>query len=99
MNHKYYAVAFRSRLGLIAAATLIFSGCASTADIDMSRVESQCGRACTANYSECLDGFTLFPIMAQHECTDALRLCAQSCPAKSEQAQTQAAILPPAQNQ
>lgn len=63
----------------LASATV---GCASTSDIDLSKVESKCGQQCSANYSECLGKFTFFPIQAQHQCTDALRLCAQACPAR-----------------
>lgn len=59
-----------------------FSGCASTKDIDLSKVEPACGQACSNNYSACLARFTIFPIERQHECTAALRLCAQSCPAR-----------------
>ncbi len=69
------------RLSLIVAA-LILTGCASTADIDLSKVESKCGQACAANYSRCSQGFTMTPLMAQHHCADAMRLCAQSCPAR-----------------
>ena len=69
------------RLSLVAAA-LFLSACASTAGIDLSKVESKCGQTCSANYSECLGKFTFFPIMAQNQCTDAMKLCAQSCPAR-----------------
>lgn len=71
------------KTGLLLASALL-TGCASTADIDLSKVESTCGQACTANYSSCLSGFTMFPIQRQHECTSALRLCAQSCPARPD---------------
>lgn len=69
----------------IAGAALVFllSGCASTADIDMSKVDPKCGQSCAANYSTCVGKFTFFPIMVQHECTDALRLCAQTCPTRT----------------
>jgi len=56
------------------------AGCASTSDIDLSKVETSCGQTCSKSYSECLGKFTFFPIQLQHQCTDALRLCAQSCP-------------------
>lgn len=59
---------------------LVLAGCASTKDIDLSKVESTCGQTCSANYSECVGKFTFFPIMVQRECTAAMRLCAQSCP-------------------
>jgi hypothetical protein len=59
---------------------LALSACASTADIDLGKVDSACGQGCSKNYSECLGNFTFFPIQAQHQCTDALRLCAQACP-------------------
>jgi hypothetical protein len=61
---------------------VMLTGCASTSDIDLSKVEPACGQACTKNYSDCLGSFTFFPIQAQHQCTDALRLCAQTCPAR-----------------
>jgi hypothetical protein len=64
----------------LAACIMALAGCASTADIDMSKYESTCGQLCTKNYSECLSKFTFFPIQAQHQCTDSLRLCAASCP-------------------
>lgn len=69
---------------LAAALVALFTlaGCASTAGIDMSKVESKCGQTCSSSYSECLGKFTLFPIMAQNQCTDAMRLCVQSCPAR-----------------
>jgi len=73
------------RLTLSIAALVGLFGCASTADIDMTKVESNCGQGCTRTYSECLGKFTFFPIQAQHQCTDAMRLCANSCPVRSPQ--------------
>jgi hypothetical protein len=63
----------------------LLAGCASTKDIDLSKVESGCGQACSANYSNCLSGFSMFPIQRQRECTSALRLCASACPARNAQ--------------
>jgi len=63
---------------------VFLSGCASTSDIDLSKVEPTCGKECSANYSTCLSKFSLFPIHQQNVCTDALKLCAQSCPARGE---------------
>lgn len=63
-----------------ALACLLLAGCASTADIDLSKLDSACGQTCTRNYQECMAKFTIFPIMAQHQCTDTMRLCAQTCP-------------------
>ena len=65
---------------LAVAALTVVAGCASTRDIDLSKVEPQCGQTCSANYSTCVSKFTFFPLETQHQCTDALRLCAQSCP-------------------
>ncbi|WP_429409354.1 SHOCT domain-containing protein [Paraburkholderia sp. GAS82] len=62
--------------------TLLLAGCASTAAIDTSKVDPDCAHSCSANYSECLGKFTLFPLMAQHQCTDAIKLCVQACPAR-----------------
>jgi len=68
------------KLAAVTALALALSGCASTADIDMTKVEPACGHSCSTDYSQCLSQFTIFPIQAQHQCTDALRLCVQSCP-------------------
>ncbi|MFL9899256.1 SHOCT domain-containing protein [Paraburkholderia fungorum] len=62
---------------------LLLAGCASVADIDTSKLDTTCAQSCTANYSECLGKFTLFPIQAQHQCTDAMHLCANACPQRA----------------
>ena len=69
-------------VAVAAGAEMLLTGCASTKDIDLSKVDSACVQACSANYSEGVSKFTFFPIQTQHQCTDALRLCAQSCPAR-----------------
>lgn len=71
----------KSRLAAVMAASLI-AGCASTADINTSQAEAQCAERCSSTYSECLGKFTFFPIMLQHQCTDAMRLCVNACPAR-----------------
>lgn len=70
-----------ARLISLLVATLLF-GCASTADIDVSKVDSTCGQTCSANYSSCGQQFTIVPIMQQNQCVDALRMCVRSCPAR-----------------
>jgi hypothetical protein len=75
----------RETLTRLLARVLILAclgACATTSDIDLSKVESKCGQQCSASYSECVSKFSFFPIHEQHVCTDALRLCAQSCPAR-----------------
>ncbi|MDN7182949.1 SHOCT domain-containing protein [Caballeronia sp. SEWSISQ10-4 2] len=62
--------------------TFLLAGCASVSDIDTSKIDAACAQSCTANYSECLGKFTLFPLMAQHQCTDAMHLCANACPSR-----------------
>ena len=61
---------------------MLLAGCASVADIDTSKIDPSCAQSCTSNYSECLGKFTLFPLMAQHQCTDAMHLCAAACPSR-----------------
>ncbi|MFM0263108.1 SHOCT domain-containing protein [Paraburkholderia sediminicola] len=73
--------------------TVLLAGCASVADIDTSKVEPGCAHSCAANYSECLGKFTLFPIEAQHQCTDAMQLCVKACPARGDNA-TSPAVTP-----
>jgi len=75
--------------------TLLLAGCASVADIDTSKIDSDCAHSCTANYSECLGKFTFFPIEAQHQCTDAMQLCAKACPAKGDNSSSQ--VVPASQ--
>lgn len=64
------------------ALALLLAGCASTADIDLSKLERGCANGCAKSYSECLGRFSLTPIHAQNVCTDALKLCAQTCPVR-----------------
>jgi hypothetical protein len=67
----------------VIAAVITLAGCASTKSVDLSRVDSQCGQSCSANYSTCVSKFTFFPLETQHQCTDALKLCAQACPPRT----------------
>lgn len=80
---NHYGANFAVRK-LLATTALLLAGCASTSSIDMTKVESKCGQTCSASYSECLGKFTFFPIMAQNQCTDAMKLCAQSCPPRTQ---------------
>ncbi|MFM0603652.1 SHOCT domain-containing protein [Paraburkholderia sediminicola] len=75
--------------------TMLLTGCASVADIDTSKAEPDCAHSCAANYSECLSKFTLFPIQAQHQCTDAMQLCVKACPTRADSAT--APVVSPAQ--
>jgi hypothetical protein len=67
---------------ILGTVLVVLAGCASTKDIDLSKVESGCGQSCSVHYSDCVSKFTFFPLETQHQCTTALRLCAQSCPAR-----------------
>jgi hypothetical protein len=67
---------------IVGVIMIVLAACASTKGIDLSKVESQCAQTCSANYSECVSKFTFFPLQTQHQCTDALKLCAQACPAR-----------------
>jgi hypothetical protein len=78
MNSKVWQVTTA-----IVALAFALNGCASTKNIDLSKVDSQCGQSCSAKYSDCISRFTFFPLETQHQCTDALKLCAQSCPART----------------
>jgi len=71
--------------------TMLLAGCASVADIDTGKLDTACAQSCTTSYSECLGKFTLFPLMAQHQCTDAMHLCATACPARADSAISPAA--------
>jgi hypothetical protein len=71
---------------VFAAVLMTVAGCASTKNVDLSRVDSQCGQTCSANYSTCVSKFTFFPLETQHQCTDALKLCAQACPPRAPSA-------------
>jgi hypothetical protein len=73
---------------------MLLAGCASVADIDTSKMDPACAQSCTTNYSECLGKFTLFPLMAQHQCTDAMHLCAAACPARTAAVPSPAATTP-----
>jgi len=68
--------------------SILLAGCASVSDIDTSKLDANCAQSCTSTYSECLSKFTLFPLMAQHQCTDAMHLCAAACPSRGADATT-----------
>jgi len=72
----------KAALRLFSVWVLLLAGCANVNDINMSAVESSCGQSCTKSYSECMGAFSFFPIQQQHQCTDVVRLCVQSCPAR-----------------
>ncbi len=61
----------------------VLVGCASTSDIDLSKLETNCAHDCTKTYSNCVSNYTVNShVLLQRACTDALRLCAQTCPPK-----------------
>lgn len=78
------------RLNLIASsvASLLLVGCASVSDIDTSQSNPDCVQPCAQTYSACVSKFTMFPLMVQHQCTDAYRLCIQACPKLTGQQDT-----------
>jgi len=69
------------RMTALALAACFLVGCASP-DIDLSKSEPFCSQPGSSNYSQCVGKFTLVPIVHQSQCNDALRICAQSCPAR-----------------
>lgn len=67
------------KIAISFAFVTILIGCASTSDIDFSKADPACAQQCTNTYSSCVSKFTMFPIMQQHQCTDAYKLCVQTC--------------------
>jgi hypothetical protein len=65
---------------IFATVATLVAGCASIADIDSSKKEPSCTHSCSTNYSSCIQGFTVFPIQAQHQCSTALHSCVAACP-------------------
>lgn len=70
---------------LCVAAALFLVACASVSDIDTSKANPDCVQPCAQTYSACVSKFTFFPLMVQHQCTDAYRLCIQACPSLTGQ--------------
>ena len=72
------------RLTSLLLVAVVVAGCASTKDVDLSKVEPQCGQKCAASYQECTNrpGFILFPIEVHNQCVGSLKLCASACPAR-----------------
>lgn len=64
------------------AVLLVLAGCADISDVDLSRVETNCGQGCARDHSACVSRFTIFPIRQERVCSNALRLCTQACPAR-----------------
>jgi hypothetical protein len=74
-----------TRSASIVAIVFALAGCASTKDVDLSKLEPQCGQKCAASYQECTNrpGFILFPIEVHNQCVGSLKLCASACPARN----------------
>ena len=66
-------------------AFLLLSGCAySISDIDVSKIEPDCARQCTATYSSCVSGGNQvgFKTETLRACREAYSACIKTCPAK-----------------
>ncbi len=61
------------------------TGCAySIKDIDVTKVEPECGRQCTTTYSSCVQGGPIIGSKMEtlRACREAYAACVQTCPAK-----------------
>lgn len=62
------------------------TGCTTTnlSDININKAEPNCARQCTANYSQCISGWTQIGFRTETltACKEALKLCVQTCPDK-----------------
>jgi len=66
-------------------AVTLLSGCAySIRDIDVSKVESNCARQCTATYSSCVSGRNQvgFKTETLRACKEGYEACIKTCPEK-----------------
>jgi hypothetical protein len=69
-------------LAIVVALLFALNSCATVSDIDTSNKDPACAATCSTNYNDCVKAFTLYPIIAQHECAGSLHACATACPAK-----------------
>ncbi len=63
----------------------VLAGCAySIKDIDVSKVESNCARECTAIYSSCVSGGNQIGSKMEtlRACKEGYEACITTCPAK-----------------
>lgn len=70
---------------VITIAVTVMAGCAySIKDIDVSQIESNCARQCTATYSSCVSGGNQvgFKTETLRACKEGYEACIKTCPAK-----------------
>ncbi len=70
---------------VVTIAVTILASCAySIRDIDVSKVESNCARQCTAIYSSCVSGGNQvgFKTETLRACKEGYEACITTCPAK-----------------
>lgn len=66
------------------AALSVLGGCVSAPQVDFSNSDPACAQQCSANHTQCMSGFKLFPLANESACKTAMETCAKTCPAKGE---------------
>ncbi len=86
-NNKIKSI--KKYLILSVAASISITSCVGLPDIDFSNVDSVCSQNCTINHSECMRGFTFFPLYKENACNNSLVLCVKACPSKAVETSTE----------
>jgi hypothetical protein len=69
---------------ILGGCVVLVSACTTTPQVDTSKKEPICSRACSAGYVECARSFSLAPITQQNICVRSLDACVGACPDKGE---------------
>jgi hypothetical protein len=70
---------------ILALLTVTLTGCAySIADVDTTKSDPTCVRACTTTYSSCVSGGNQvgFKTETLRACREAYQICIKTCPSK-----------------
>ena len=71
---------------LLPVVVFFLSACVGSPKVDFSNSDPACAQQCSANHSNCMSGFKLFPLANESACKTAMETCAQTCPAKVDAA-------------
>ena len=73
----------------------MLTACVGAPKVDFSNSDTVCAQQCSANHTNCMSGFKLFPLANESSCKTAMETCAQTCPTKAEAAASIKAKLAP----
>lgn len=60
--------------------SILLSACVAAPKVDFTGIDKDCAQQCSVNHTECLRGFTIFPLAKESACKAGMETCAKACP-------------------